>query len=96
MVLGDKLVSALKDDPFKVQLSVKCCSFSPCSFRWHRIAYSVQDKSVTLFLDCELVETLELRRGNSAAVSTEGVTVLGTRLLDEVVFEVGHVVTLRI
>uniref|UniRef100_A0A4W6FW29 Thrombospondin-like N-terminal domain-containing protein n=1 Tax=Lates calcarifer TaxID=8187 RepID=A0A4W6FW29_LATCA len=45
--------------------------------KWHRIAYSVQDKSVTLYLDCKRVETLDLT----------GVTVFGTRLLDEDVFE---------
>ncbi|KAK2833293.1 hypothetical protein Q5P01_017182 [Channa striata] len=55
--------------------------------KWHRIAYSVHDKSVTLYLDCEVVETLDLLRGDNAVVSTEGVTVFGTRLLDEDVFE---------
>lgn len=50
----------------------------------------MQDKSVTLYLDCRRVETLELLRGDNAVVSTEGVTVFGTRLLDEDVFEVGH------
>lgn len=62
----------------------------PMSFllRWHRIAYSVEDKSVTLFLDCKKVQTLELMRGDGPVVSTEGVFVFGTRLLDEEVFEV--------
>uniref|UniRef100_A0A8D0D0D5 Collagen, type V, alpha 3a n=1 Tax=Sander lucioperca TaxID=283035 RepID=A0A8D0D0D5_SANLU len=55
--------------------------------KWHRIAYSVQDKSVTLYLDCKRVETLDLLRGDNAVVSTDGVTVFGTRLLDEDVFE---------
>uniref|UniRef100_A0A8C4NQR1 Collagen, type V, alpha 3a n=1 Tax=Dicentrarchus labrax TaxID=13489 RepID=A0A8C4NQR1_DICLA len=55
--------------------------------KWHRIAYSVQDKSVTLFLDCQRVETLDLLRGENAVVSTDGVTVFGTRLLDEDVFQ---------
>uniref|UniRef100_A0A668AYK6 Collagen, type V, alpha 3a n=1 Tax=Myripristis murdjan TaxID=586833 RepID=A0A668AYK6_9TELE len=55
--------------------------------KWHRIAYSVQGKSVTLYLDCQKVETLDLLRGDNAVVSTEGVTVFGTRLLDEEVFE---------
>uniref|UniRef100_A0A4W5QLV4 Thrombospondin-like N-terminal domain-containing protein n=1 Tax=Hucho hucho TaxID=62062 RepID=A0A4W5QLV4_9TELE len=58
--------------------------------KWHRIAYSVEGKSVTLYLDCEKVQTLELLRGDNPLVSTEGVTVFGTRLLDEEVFEVGH------
>lgn len=57
-------------------------------FRWHRIAYSVLDKTVTLYLDCQKVETVDLQRGDDAVVSTEGVIVFGTRLLDEEVFEV--------
>uniref|UniRef100_A0A8C7U6T5 Thrombospondin-like N-terminal domain-containing protein n=1 Tax=Oncorhynchus mykiss TaxID=8022 RepID=A0A8C7U6T5_ONCMY len=55
--------------------------------KWHRIAYSVEGKSVTLYLDCEKVQTLELLRGDNPLVSTEGVIVFGTRLLDEEVFE---------
>ncbi|KAG5832804.1 hypothetical protein ANANG_G00295030 [Anguilla anguilla] len=55
--------------------------------KWHRIAYSVVGKSVTLYLDCENVQTLDLLRGDDPVVSTEGVTVFGTRLLDEEVFE---------
>ncbi|XP_015252893.1 PREDICTED: collagen alpha-1(XI) chain-like [Cyprinodon variegatus] len=55
--------------------------------KWHRIAYSVEGQSVTLYLDCEKVETLELLRGPDPHVSTDGVTVFGTRLLDEEVFE---------
>lgn len=57
--------------------------------RWHRIAYSVEGQSVTLYLDCVKLETLDLLRGLDPHVSTEGVTVFGTRLLDEGVFEVG-------
>lgn len=56
--------------------------------RWHRIAYSVEGKSVTLYLDCKKVETLDLHRGDAPVVRTDGVTVFGTRLLDEDVFEV--------
>uniref|UniRef100_A0A671QSJ9 Collagen alpha-1(XI) chain-like n=1 Tax=Sinocyclocheilus anshuiensis TaxID=1608454 RepID=A0A671QSJ9_9TELE len=55
--------------------------------KWHRIAYSVEGKSVTLYLDCKKEQTLELMRGDSPAVSTDGVVVFGTRLLDEEVFE---------
>lgn len=36
------------------------------------------------------VDKIDLRRGDNAVVSTQGVTVFGTRLLDEDVFEVGH------
>ena len=46
------------------------------------------DKTVTLYLDCEKADTVDLLRGDDAIVSTEGVTVFGTRLLDEEVFEV--------
>lgn len=53
------------------------------------MAYSVEGQSVTLFLDCEKVDTLDLLRGHDPHVSTEGVMVFGTRLLDEGVFEVG-------
>uniref|UniRef100_A0A8D2ZRF8 Collagen, type V, alpha 3a n=1 Tax=Scophthalmus maximus TaxID=52904 RepID=A0A8D2ZRF8_SCOMX len=63
--------------------------------KWHRIAYSVQGKSVTLYLDCRKVETLDLLRGDNAVVSAEGVTVFGTRVLDEDVFE-GHIQQLLI
>lgn len=45
---------------------------------------------MTLYLDCKKVETVELLRGDNAVVSTEGVTVFGTRLLDEEIFEVRH------
>uniref|UniRef100_A0A672GJG6 Thrombospondin-like N-terminal domain-containing protein n=1 Tax=Salarias fasciatus TaxID=181472 RepID=A0A672GJG6_SALFA len=61
---------------------------------WHRIAYSVQDKTVTLYVDCLKVETLDLPRGDNPALSTEGVTVFGTRLLDKDAFEVRAAVVL--
>lgn len=53
------------------------------------MAYSVKDQQVTLYLDCVKLETLKLLRGPRAHVSTDGVTVFGTRLLDQDVFEVG-------
>uniref|UniRef100_A0A4W4FW30 Thrombospondin-like N-terminal domain-containing protein n=1 Tax=Electrophorus electricus TaxID=8005 RepID=A0A4W4FW30_ELEEL len=55
--------------------------------KWHRLAYSVEGKKVTLYLDCQKIMTLDLPRGQDPKVSTEGVTVFGTRLLDEEVFE---------
>lgn len=58
------------------------------SARWHRVAYSVEGQLVTLYLDCVKLDTLNLLRGFAPQVSTEGVTVFGTRLLDEGVFEV--------
>ncbi len=63
-----------------------CSMLSP---RWHRLAYSVEGQTVTLYLDCEKIDTLDLPRGYDPEVSTDGVTVFGTRLLDEEVFEVG-------
>lgn len=59
------------------------------SLRWHRVAYSVRDKSVTLFLDCELVGTVELLRSDSPVVGTDGVSALGTPPTDGAAFEVG-------
>uniref|UniRef100_A0A8C4TJ57 Collagen alpha-1(XI) chain-like n=1 Tax=Erpetoichthys calabaricus TaxID=27687 RepID=A0A8C4TJ57_ERPCA len=57
--------------------------------KWHRIAYSVEGKSVTLYLDCQKYQSHTLLRGDTPVLSTDGVTVFGTRLLDEEVFEVG-------
>ena len=44
---------------------------------------------MTLYLDCVKLDTLDLLRGFDPHISTDGVTVFGTRLLDEGVFEVG-------
>lgn len=52
----------------------------------------MEGQAVTLYLDCVKHETLELLRGLDPHVSTEGVTVFGTRLLDEGVFEVGLII----
>lgn len=45
---------------------------------------------MTLYLDCQKAETLDLLRRDNAVVSTDGVTVFGTRLLDEDVFQVRY------
>lgn len=66
-----------------------CISSSLLPARWHRVAYSVEGQSVTLYLDCVKLDTLDLLRGFDPHISTDGVTVFGTRLLDEGVFEVG-------
>ncbi|XP_072239793.1 collagen alpha-1(V) chain-like [Leuresthes tenuis] len=55
--------------------------------KWHRVAYSVEGQTVTLYLDCQKVDTLDLLRAHDPYISTDGVTVFGTRLLDEDVFE---------
>lgn len=52
--------------------------------RWHRIAISVQKKSVTLLLDCKKRVTKPLPRSNNPIIDTKGITVFGSRLLDEV------------
>lgn len=56
--------------------------------RWHRVALSVDKKSVTIIVDCKKKVTRPLRRSNRAVIDTEGITVFGTRILDEEVFEV--------
>uniref|UniRef100_A0AAV2K194 Uncharacterized protein n=1 Tax=Knipowitschia caucasica TaxID=637954 RepID=A0AAV2K194_KNICA len=55
--------------------------------KWHRIAFSVSKKNVTLLLDCKKKMTRPLARGNNAEVDTNGITVFGARLLDEEVFQ---------
>ncbi|KAL8213579.1 UNVERIFIED_CONTAM: hypothetical protein K2H54_066886 [Gekko kuhli] len=55
--------------------------------KWHRVALSVSKKQVTLFLDCKKKMSRPLPRGNQPVIDTRGITVFGTRLLDEEVFE---------
>ncbi|XP_010163540.1 collagen alpha-1(XI) chain-like, partial [Antrostomus carolinensis] len=55
--------------------------------RWHRVALAVEGTNVTLLVDCHLVATLPLERGPHPRVSTDGVTILGGRLMDEEMFE---------
>ncbi|XP_026502026.1 collagen alpha-1(XI) chain-like, partial [Terrapene carolina triunguis] len=55
--------------------------------KWHRVALSVEGTNVSLLVDCEAPVTLPLERGPRPVVSTAGVTLLGTRLLDEEVFQ---------
>ncbi|MGH0149364.1 UNVERIFIED_CONTAM: hypothetical protein FKN15_051754 [Acipenser sinensis] len=55
--------------------------------KWHRVALSVEGQTVTMYLDCKKYQTHDLLRGDSPVISTDGVTVFGTRLLDEEVFE---------
>lgn len=65
-----------------------CLCFLLFVSRWHRIAFSVSKKNVTLLLDCKKKMTRPLPRGNNAVVDTNGITVFGARLLDEEVFQV--------
>ncbi|KAH0630704.1 hypothetical protein JD844_013999, partial [Phrynosoma platyrhinos] len=55
--------------------------------KWHRVALSVSKKQVTLVLDCKKKATRPLPRGNQPNIDTRGITVFGTRLLDEEVFQ---------
>uniref|UniRef100_A0A665UY57 Collagen, type XI, alpha 2 n=1 Tax=Echeneis naucrates TaxID=173247 RepID=A0A665UY57_ECHNA len=55
--------------------------------KWHRIAFSVSKKNVTLLLDCKKKMTRTLPRGNNAEIDTNGITVFGARLLDDEVFQ---------
>lgn len=74
---------------------LECVCFFKCAFdssRWHRIAFSVSKKNVTLLVDCKKKMTRPLPRGNNAEVDTNGITVFGARLLDEEVFQVGALV----
>lgn len=52
------------------------------------MALSVEKKSVTIIVDCKKKVTRPLRRSDQAVINTEGITVFGTRILDEEVFEV--------
>lgn len=56
--------------------------------RWHRVAISVEKKTVTIIVDCKKKLTRPLRRSDQAVINTQGITVFGTRILDEEVFEV--------
>ncbi|KAJ0012025.1 hypothetical protein NQD34_013000 [Periophthalmus magnuspinnatus] len=56
--------------------------------KWHRVAISVERKSVTMIVDCKKKVTRPLSRSDQAVINTEGITVFGTRILDEEVYEV--------
>lgn len=64
--------------------------------RWHRVALSVDKKSVTIIVDCKKKVTRPLQRSRRAVINTEGVTVFGTRILDEEVFEVRRTCWIKI
>ncbi|KAK0134735.1 Collagen alpha-1(XI) chain [Merluccius polli] len=55
--------------------------------KWHRVAISVEKKSVTIIVDCKKMFTKTLARSDHATIDTNGITVFGTRLLDEDVFQ---------
>uniref|UniRef100_A0A8C4IFN9 Collagen, type XI, alpha 1a n=1 Tax=Dicentrarchus labrax TaxID=13489 RepID=A0A8C4IFN9_DICLA len=55
--------------------------------KWHRVAISVEKKTVTIIVDCKKKITKNLLRSDHASISTNGITVFGTRILDEEVFQ---------
>ncbi|KAF3819575.1 hypothetical protein GH733_015084, partial [Mirounga leonina] len=59
----------------------------PSSELWHRVAISVEKKTVTMIVDCKKKTTKPLDRSERAIVDTNGIMVFGTRILDEEVFE---------
>lgn len=60
--------------------------------RWHRVAISVEQKTVTIIVDCKKKITKPLLRSDQASINTNGITVFGTRILDEEVFQVNFAV----
>ncbi|KAJ8357144.1 hypothetical protein SKAU_G00199380, partial [Synaphobranchus kaupii] len=55
--------------------------------KWHRVAISVHKKTVTMIVDCKKKVSKPLPRSDHAAINTNGITVFGTRILDDEVFE---------
>uniref|UniRef100_A0A3Q2SSV2 Collagen, type XI, alpha 1b n=1 Tax=Fundulus heteroclitus TaxID=8078 RepID=A0A3Q2SSV2_FUNHE len=55
--------------------------------KWHRVGISVEKKSVTIIVDCKKTVTKPLKRSDQAVINTEGITVFGTRILEDEVFE---------
>lgn len=62
---------------------------SLCFCRWHRIAFSVHKKNITLILDCKKKITKVLNRSDHPLIDLNGIIVFGARILDEELFEVG-------
>uniref|UniRef100_A0A3B3Y5H9 Thrombospondin-like N-terminal domain-containing protein n=1 Tax=Poecilia mexicana TaxID=48701 RepID=A0A3B3Y5H9_9TELE len=56
--------------------------------KWRRVAISVEKKTVTIIVDCMRKITKPLLRSDQGSISTSGITVFGTRILDEDVFQV--------
>lgn len=52
------------------------------------MAISVEKKTVTIIVDCKKKITKPLLRSDHASINTDGITVFGTRILDEEVFQV--------
>lgn len=54
---------------------------------WHKIALSVEAKSVSLYLDCKHIQTLPIEPRED--IDIQGKTVIGKRLYDSVPIDVG-------
>lgn len=52
------------------------------------MAISVEKKKVTIIADCKKKITKPLHRSDHTSIDTNGITVFGTRILDEGVFQV--------
>uniref|UniRef100_A0A673LPY7 Collagen, type XI, alpha 1b n=1 Tax=Sinocyclocheilus rhinocerous TaxID=307959 RepID=A0A673LPY7_9TELE len=55
--------------------------------KWHRVAISIEKKTVTMIVDCKKKISKPLSRSDHTIINTDGITVFGTRILDEEVFE---------
>ncbi|KAA8580958.1 hypothetical protein FQN60_013916 [Etheostoma spectabile] len=55
--------------------------------KWHRVAISVEKKTVTIIVDCKKKIIKPLLRSDHGSIHTNGITVFGTRILDEEVFQ---------
>lgn len=53
---------------------------------WHKIALSVEAKSVSLYLDCKHIQTLHIE--DREDIDIQGKTVIGKRLYDSVPIDV--------
>ena len=60
-----------------------------CFCSWHRVAWSVYNENVQMWVDCKPVRDLQLTRDMSTTFSLRGVFVFGKQAGEEVdVFEV--------
>lgn len=54
------------------------------------MAISVEKQTVTIIVDCKKQISKPLLRSERPSIYTNGITVFGTRILDEEVFQVRH------
>ena len=55
--------------------------------KWHRLALSVKGDSITLLTDCTVQQTRSLPRDTESLIETNGITLVGTTLLNNIHFE---------